>query len=219
MAKAVHRQLARAGWQPWLADEDVAGGVEWADEIATGLRHTDAVVVLLTADSVVSPWVEREVAQAALAHIPMVPVSVDGTEPQGGLKLYLDTVQRVALRADEPEVWPIEQALIRRLTRGRSRSRSTAQLRIGQVLRLIGMVGVVVAFGLFFYFGYEAIANDTTSIAGLDVDEARQEFDRRREQSDRDFLRIASAFPVFLVSAIVAGIGEGLVRSAQRKRL
>ena len=203
-----------------MADEDVAGGVEWANQIAAGLGRTDAVVVLLTHNSLASPWVEREVAQSALAHIPMVPVSVDGVEPQGGLKLYLDTVQRISIADDdESDLWEIEQALLRRLSSGRTRSNATVQLRVGQFLQLIGGIGVIVAFGMFMFFAYQAISSEVPSVSGLGFDEAREQFEQNRRDSDQQFLRIASAFPVFFVSGIVAAIGTSMHRSALRKRM
>lgn len=219
LATRLYRSLERAGWRPWMADEDIAGGTAWADQIADGLRQTDVVAVLVTGESVHSEWVEREVSQAATARIPLVPVCVEGAQPRDGLRLYLDTVQRIDVTDDATDFWEVEQALLRRLDRGRRRTRATLQLRIGQALLAVGSIGLVVAFAMFMFFGYQAISSDSPSIRGLSVEEAQQQFEQQRDEGDEQFLRIASAFPVFFVSMIVAGTGESLRRAALRRRM
>src|SRR5215216_5844157 len=53
--------LKNAGIDVWYDVSRIAGGARWRSEIENALRSSHYVVVVLSPDSIVSEWVEREV--------------------------------------------------------------------------------------------------------------------------------------------------------------
>ena len=52
--------LKSAGIDVWYDVTRIAGGARWRSEIENALRHSQYVIVVLSPDSIVSEWVERE---------------------------------------------------------------------------------------------------------------------------------------------------------------
>src|SRR5215213_10739505 len=52
--------LKNAGLDLWYDVSRIAGGARWRSEIENALRNSQYVVVVLSPDSIVSEWVERE---------------------------------------------------------------------------------------------------------------------------------------------------------------
>jgi hypothetical protein len=66
--KRTARQLAEGlrgqSFDVWTADSDLSPGDNWAAQMAGALGQSDAMVVLLSAESVESEWVRRDVEYA-----------------------------------------------------------------------------------------------------------------------------------------------------------
>jgi hypothetical protein len=60
-ALSLKNQLSSLGFTVWLAAEDIEPGVNFAEEISKSIKSSDAVVVLLSPESIASPHVKREV--------------------------------------------------------------------------------------------------------------------------------------------------------------
>ena len=58
------RALDRHGIHSWYSERHVPGAKQWLDEIGAALDRCDWFVVLLTASSVRSKWVKRELTYA-----------------------------------------------------------------------------------------------------------------------------------------------------------
>jgi len=63
LARKVAEGLKRAGLDVWSLDE-LLPGEPWANEVAQALREAEAMVVLLTADALSSPYVMSEISYA-----------------------------------------------------------------------------------------------------------------------------------------------------------
>lgn len=63
LAKKVGEALKRAGWEVW-SDEKLLPGSNWAKEIAQALEESQAMVVLLSPDSLHSTIVRRDIEYA-----------------------------------------------------------------------------------------------------------------------------------------------------------
>ena len=64
LATRVRSALEESGLQVWDASRDILPGDNWAEHISEALKHSEAMVVLLTQSSVQSPWVQREIEYA-----------------------------------------------------------------------------------------------------------------------------------------------------------
>ncbi len=219
LANELSRYLTGAGWDVWMDVAKIAGAEDWSAALAGGLRSTDAVVALVTVNSMQSKWVRREILAADRADIPILPVRVGNPMIPDRLALVLNELQRIDLNElDQGSLHRIEGDLINILQRRVPRShrrRASGRMAVGTVLATVGSIGIVVAFGIFFYFGYQWILTSQESLNTFDSGS----FESRSDQSLQGWLRAVAAFPVFFVSAILAAIGTGLRRSAERKRV
>ena len=60
-ALGIKKHLLDLGFTVWMAAEDVQPGVNFAEAITKSIRTSDAVIVLLSPESIASPHVKREV--------------------------------------------------------------------------------------------------------------------------------------------------------------
>ncbi len=219
-ANELSRYLTAAGWDVWMDVAKIAGAEDWSAALAEGLRSTDAVVALVTVNSMQSKWVRREILAADRADIPILPVRIGNPMIPDRLALVLNEIQRIDLNEmDHGSLHRIEGDLInilrRRAPGNRRRRRASARMVVGTVLATLGSIGIIVAFGIFFYFGYQWILTSQESLNTIDSGS----FESRSDESLQGWLRAVAAFPVFFVSAILAAIGSGLRRSAERKQV
>src|SRR5260370_34560143 len=61
VAKELATRLSRAGFEPWDPTEALFPGDNWASGIGKALQEANAMVVLISPDSMKSDWVRREV--------------------------------------------------------------------------------------------------------------------------------------------------------------
>ena len=64
LAAQVSKALRDEGLEVWDPDLNLLPGDNWAAEVARALEESDAMVVLMTADALNSPWVRREMEYA-----------------------------------------------------------------------------------------------------------------------------------------------------------
>lgn len=98
LADDVVRALEADGRACWIAHRDIPPGVpSWAAPIVTAIASSRLVLVLLTARSIPSMEVLREVTLAADEKIPLLPVSLDATALTPGLRYFFVAGQRLEL--------------------------------------------------------------------------------------------------------------------------
>ena len=64
LAAQVSEALRNEGLEVWDPDLNLLPGDNWAAEVARALEESEAMVVLMTADALSSPWVRREMEYA-----------------------------------------------------------------------------------------------------------------------------------------------------------
>ena len=64
LAARVSKALRKAGLQVWDPEVNVFPGDNWPAQVGRALEESDAMVVLLTPDSISSPQVKAEMAYA-----------------------------------------------------------------------------------------------------------------------------------------------------------
>jgi len=91
IAEELSSRLSAAGVKVWLAEKELLPGDNWPLEVGKALQRSDAMVVLLSPDSVESRDVRREIAYALSSRRfegRVVPVVVRPTE---GIPWFLRT--------------------------------------------------------------------------------------------------------------------------------
>jgi hypothetical protein len=61
LARKLGDQLVEKGFHVWDPKREILPGDNWARELGDALERSDAVVVILSPDSVKSEWVKREI--------------------------------------------------------------------------------------------------------------------------------------------------------------
>jgi TIR domain len=117
-ADDVVRALEADGRACWIAHRDIPPGVpSWAEPIVTAIASSRLMLVLLTARSIPSLEILREVTLAADEKIPLLPVSLDATALTPGLRYFFVAGQRLDLArfAPDEQVRNIQPAVARSL--------------------------------------------------------------------------------------------------------
>ena len=89
IADAVVATLERAQIRCWYAPRDIVPGKPYGDAILDGLRAARVVVVIVSARSVDSPQVLREVERAIHYGLVVVPFRIENVEMRGSFELFL----------------------------------------------------------------------------------------------------------------------------------
>ena len=93
IALAIVEAIEAKGMACWYAPREVRFGEDWADELASALDHCASLVVLLSAESIKSPHVAKEVQQAASRRVPIFPARIENVTPTGKLAYYTSETQ------------------------------------------------------------------------------------------------------------------------------
>ena len=75
-AEGVVRALSHAGVSVWIDKAKIKGGDQWDTEIHKALNEAKVMVLIVSARSLESQWVNYEIGSAIAAGIPVIPVLV-----------------------------------------------------------------------------------------------------------------------------------------------
>jgi TolB-like protein/tetratricopeptide (TPR) repeat protein len=138
-ARAIIRLIERSGFRVWW-DGLIPSGERFSAKISEALEGAGAVVVLWSANSAKSTWVQDE-ASFARDHQRLVPILIDGTEPPLGFRqLQCVDVSRGGLRASNPAMFKALQTIADMMDRPMSPAIAKAAERGG-----IGRRGLIAA--------------------------------------------------------------------------
>jgi hypothetical protein len=104
VAERLATALEAAGCRCWIAPRDIPPGSSWVAGIAAGIEGSRALAVLLTARSINSGHLIREVELAINKGVPVIPVRLDDTPLAAGLEYLLSSVQWINVAGDPPDV-------------------------------------------------------------------------------------------------------------------
>lgn len=99
-AEKVCALLEEAGHQCFIAPRDIRSGREYAEELMLGIERSDALVVMLSNNSNVSPHVLREVEHAASKSIPILVYKLEEVVLTKSMEYFLMTHQWVNQKVD-----------------------------------------------------------------------------------------------------------------------
>ena len=99
-ADRVIRKLEAAGFNVWFDREGIQGGDQWMERIVNALDKSDAIVVVLSPNSVVSRNVGAEVSLAHEANKRIIPVVAKQATISARLRLQLAGIHRIDLESD-----------------------------------------------------------------------------------------------------------------------
>jgi len=86
--------LQQAGYDVWYDLSDIEGGDRWAIEIQTAIDRCDVCVTVISSNSIVSEWVEKEFLYASNVGKKVIPVLLEWTT----LPLWLMNIHYIDMR-------------------------------------------------------------------------------------------------------------------------
>lgn len=92
-ANAVCSVLEQKGIRCWIAPRDVRPGVSYAGEIVNAIGQSRVLVLVFSAHSNSSPFVNREVERAVSRRIPIVPFRIEDVPLSADMELYISSTQ------------------------------------------------------------------------------------------------------------------------------
>jgi adenylate cyclase len=98
IANAVVSALERAGVSCWIAPRDVVPGALYADGIIRAINDAKVLVLVLSANSIASPHVGKEVERASSKRRPIITLKVDSALLTTALEYFLSESQWIDLQ-------------------------------------------------------------------------------------------------------------------------
>jgi TIR domain-containing protein len=89
--------LEKAGYEVWWDLTDLRGGDDWPRVIPAAIESSDRVVVVLSPNSVVSDWVEKEYTQALSLRKKIIPIMLE----RSNIPFALNTINYVDFTSDD----------------------------------------------------------------------------------------------------------------------
>jgi len=105
VAEDVAGRIRLTGFDVWMAEREVHGGQDFAEEIMRGLDECDGFVLLLTPNANNSPHVKNEVNQAVGRKLPILPLLLERFDVSSGFAYYLSHVQWVDVSGGLDQCW------------------------------------------------------------------------------------------------------------------
>src|SRR5579864_2996723 len=91
VAGRLRQVLERLAIPSFLAHDDIEVSAEWRAEILKKIRKTDIFIPILSQNFYRSVWCQQESGIAALRKMTIIPLSIDGSVPQGFLSPFQST--------------------------------------------------------------------------------------------------------------------------------
>lgn len=93
-ARELQNKLRNEDLHAWRDETNIPGGSEWATVIEAAIERMDALVVIVTPESVSSEWVEKECVGFLSKGKPVIPYIADPTM-KSNLPMYLSSIQYI----------------------------------------------------------------------------------------------------------------------------
>ena len=151
--------LRTAGLEVWYDLSGLEVGMHWGIEIQDAIKKSQYVVIVISPNSIVSEWVEREFIYADTRKLKIVPLIYQQCE----LPLWAVTLHYVNMEGKNYEshfgellkVLGVEAGEAAKNVRSPKRPRAAPKF----YLRWLGIGGMVVIIGLFFVYGVNYLAH------------------------------------------------------------
>ena len=103
IAQNICAELEERGIDVWIAPRDIPAGRPWDEAIIDAIQSANGVLFLLSENANQSKQTKREVQIADESDKPIIPVTIDGSEPSERFKYYLATIQWIEVEAPPTE--------------------------------------------------------------------------------------------------------------------
>ncbi len=103
-AERLRKALRDSGLSVWMAPDSIPSGSSYLKEIPLAITGVKVLLLLLTEDAELSPWVQKEVSSAIGARKTVIPVELYAFEKDPAFRFMLDGIQILPLWSCGPEM-------------------------------------------------------------------------------------------------------------------
>ena len=89
--------LEKAGYDVWWDLTDLRGGDDWVRVIPEAIKNSDKFIVVLSPNSAISDWVEKEYTQALSLHKKIIPIMLE----RSSVPFALNTINYIDFTGDD----------------------------------------------------------------------------------------------------------------------
>jgi hypothetical protein len=218
-ALVIKKHLVDLGFTVWMAAEDIQPGVNFAEEITKSISTSDAVIVLLSPESIASPHVKREVNLTIDSQKFLIPVLLGVQKdfvsalPEDW-KYWLTVVQILKFKDGSTTAMEISEVLNQKLQR--SAVRKPEDRRSGFIGKfanlslpgkaLLGLTSAVVMIAIFILSGALSSANNATNDtqAALDTTVVSKVIVAKESMMATDSSNELPGFPTAIVDYVLS---------------
>jgi hypothetical protein len=220
-ALGIKKHLVDLGFTVWMAAEDIQPGVNFAEEITKSISTSDAVIVLLSPESIASPHVKREVNLTIDGQKFLIPVLLGvqkdfvSTLPEDW-RYWLTVVQILKFKDGSTTAREISDVLNEKLQRSSVRKlESKRSGLIGKFASLslsgnamLGLIIAVVAFAIFIFSGAVSGENNTTNDTqvGMDASVVSKVIVAKESMMATDSSNELPGFPTAIVDYVLSEV-------------
>lgn len=98
IARTLVCSIEKHGSSCWLALRDIDPGANYADEIINAIKRSKLLVVLVSAEAMLSPHVQREVERAVKLKKTIIPILFPAIQLSGPLDYFLATTHCISIK-------------------------------------------------------------------------------------------------------------------------
>ncbi|GEM_PF-768391 len=146
--------LRRENYSVWIDQEAIAGASIWSDEIVQNIKRSEIFIALLSASSVSSANVAKEIALAAENGKLILPIEIGTVTLPGRLEYALAGIQRTNFH-DEQAILHAVRSQVARLQGAHNEEDALENLRArikrARLKTIAGVAGVAMIAALFFF--------------------------------------------------------------------
>lgn len=95
IAEQVCAYVESGGVSCWMAPRDILPGVDWSEAIIEGINAARVLVLIVSANSNVSPQIRREVERAVHKGLTIIPFRIEDVVPSRALEYFIGPLQGI----------------------------------------------------------------------------------------------------------------------------
>ncbi|MCQ2521724.1 MAG: TIR domain-containing protein [Lachnospiraceae bacterium] len=102
-AKRIAQELSAWNYSYWMAPDMIPAGSSYAKEIPQAIESAQAFILILSANSMNSIWVEKELDHALSHRVRVFPIQLDQAPISSTFQFYLSNVQMISYKRELSE--------------------------------------------------------------------------------------------------------------------
>ena len=164
-ARSIATYLRSARWKVWIDEVGIAGGKDWRQELVRALEQTWVVVLLISLYSMRSKWRHPGIEAARLGSAnrsfqwSWMRHRIRARSPHHSGRRPADPNRPAGRRGSRrgQQLAQLDHALVLAARQRVQTPPGKTLIFVGNIIRVVGVIGLLFGFGLFVYLGFGAV--------------------------------------------------------------